>query len=300
MKEALLVLKKNDPLRMAGATAFFTTFALPPILIILVQLFGLVINPTTLNSKLINDIGAIIGKEGAAQIKLVIENIRALNKEWYMTVGGFLFLMIVATTLFSVVKNSLDQLWSIRVKDKPGLGFRLKLRLRSLGIIFLAGLLFIIGILSEGLIALIGNYLVYLQPGNSLFLTYLINELFFIAIITVWFSILFRYLTDGRPDWSLAFMGGFFTAILLNGGKLILRWLLTYNNISTIYGASGSIVLIMLFVFYSSIIFYYGGAFIKVLSDTNGKPIRPIRKAYRYEVNESKAEEKPSTSRPRT
>ncbi|WP_247234905.1 YihY/virulence factor BrkB family protein [Telluribacter sp. SYSU D00476] len=300
MKKALIVLKQNDPLRMAGATAFFTTFALPPILIILVQLFGLIINPTTLSSQLIKDIGAIIGKEGAAQINLVIENIRALNKEWYVALGGFLFLMVIATTLFSVVKNSLDQIWSIRVKDKPGLKFRLKLRLRSLGIILLAGLLFIIGVLSEGLMALIGNYLVFLLPDNSMIVNYLINELFFIAIVTIWFCILFRYLTDGRPDWNLALMGGFFTAVLLNGGKLILRWLLTYNNISTIYGASGSIVLIMLFVFYSSIIFYYGGAFIKVLSDTQRKPIRPIRKAYRYELYESKVEEKPHYFRPKT
>lgn len=295
MRRALLVLSGNDPLRMAGATAFFTTFALPPILIILIQLFGFVINPDTLNDRLIKELGTILGREGAAQINLVIQNFASINKAWYITVAGTLFLMIVATTLFGIVQKSLDQIWMIRVHDKPGLKFRLKLRLRSMAIILLAGLLFSIGILIEGLISFVGHYVQLLTPGNPMFFTGLFNELFFITVVTIWFSTLFRFLTDGRPAWNLALIGGFFTAILFNFGKLLLRWLLTYNNISTIYGASGSIVLILLFVFYSSIIFYYGGAFIKVLSDTYGKPIKPRKKAFHYELNESRIPDNPGT-----
>ena len=286
--KSLSELQQNDPLRLAGATAFFTTFALPPILLILTQLFGFFVNPDHLSSRLIQDLNAIVGQEGAAQVKYTIENLKeiSLEQEWYFSVIGFVFLLVVATTLFHVVQVSLDEIWKIKVQERPGLRFRLKLRARSLVIILLAGVLFIVGLLLEGLKTKLGGYLILLFPDYSVFVRHLFHELFFVALVTIWFGILFRFLTDGRPKWKLALLGGLFTGILFTGGKLLLRWLLSLSNIGTMYGAAGSIVLIMLFVFYSSFIFYYGGSFVKVLSDTYDKPIRPIKKAFMYEVQE--------------
>ena len=104
------------------------------------------------------------------------------------------------------------------------------------------------------------------------------------GIVSVWFLVVFRFLTDGRPRWKIAIAGSVLTAILFTIGKLVVHWGLSQSNIGTIYGASGSIVLIMLFVFYSSLIFYYGGCFIKVLSDELEKPIKLVKGAHRYEI----------------
>nr|WP_281380709.1 YihY/virulence factor BrkB family protein [Rhabdobacter roseus] len=275
-------------MRLAGATAFFTTFALPAILLIFIQLFGLFINPDQLSAQLLQDLKAIVGEEGADQLQFTIENLKklSLDQEWYFALIGFGFLLIVATTLFHIVQSSLDEIWKIKVQARPGLKFRLKLRARSLGIILLAGVLFLVGLLLEGLKIALGGYLILLFPTYSALVRDLFHELFFIVMVTVWFSILFRFLTSARPKWKLALQGGFFTGILFTGGKLLLRWLLSLSNVATMYGAAGSIVLILLFVFYSSFIFYYGGSFIKVLSDTYDKPIRPLKKAFTYEVQE--------------
>ncbi|MFD2163259.1 YihY/virulence factor BrkB family protein [Paradesertivirga mongoliensis] len=293
MRFSFSELKRNDPLRLAGATAFFSTFALPPILIILTHLFGLFLNRNELNTQLIGRLANLLGKTSADQVQQVLTHFDSLSQNLFALSGGFLFLIFVATTLFSVIKNSLDQIWKIRVKAHPGLWFYLKLRGRSLMVILLAGLLFIILIFIESMQAILGEYITYLGPRAGNFLNGAVSELIFIAVVTVWFSVIFRFLTDGRPKWEAALAGGFFTAVLFSFGKVILKSLLSLSNISNIYGASGSMVLILLFVFYSSLIFYYGGCFIKAMSDDLKLPIRPVKEAFRYQVQEVFPEEQP-------
>lgn len=292
MRRSFSELKANDPMRMAGATAFFTTFALPAILIILIQLFGLFLNPRKISSELIDRLANVLGNTSAQQIKQTLEGFNSLSKNWYVTIFGFLFLIFVATNLFEVIKNSLDQIWNIRVKTHPGIIFNIKNKARSISIILLAGLLFFIGLFTEGMQSFMADYVEDIWPSGGLIIVFIANEIFFVIVVTIWFTNLFRFLTAGRPKFSHAMLGGLFTAVLFTVGKIFLRHVMGYSNINTIYGASGSIVLILLFVFYSSIIFYYGGCFIKVLSEEYGSPIKPVREAFSFELLEVNPEKK--------
>ncbi|HUM46799.1 MAG TPA: YihY/virulence factor BrkB family protein [Chitinophagales bacterium] len=247
-------LKMNNPLQMAGATAFFTTFALPSILIIIIQVFGLFINERFISSELIKRLTQILGKAEGAQITQTLTNFRKLADNWYVTIGGFIFLMFVASTLFNEVKNSINQIWKIKVKTKPGLLFSLSIRGRSLIVIGLAGILFMIGFLTEGLVVFFGENLEQVLPGAGAISQGVVSELISVVIVSSWFILLFRFLADGRPSWKASIAGGTLTGILFTGGKLLLIWILPRTNISTIYGASGSVVLLLLFVFYSSFI----------------------------------------------
>lgn len=157
-------------------------------------------------------------------------------------------------------------------------------------IIILAGILFLVGILTDSIQAYVASYL-HSSPNAGRIFLIVLNEVLFISIVMVWFSVLFRFLTNGRPSWKSAFIGGLLTSILFSIGKYILRIMLPLSHIGSIYGTSGSIVLIMLFVFYSSFIFYFGACFVKVLSDAQGTAIRPITGAFTYELKE--VEEKP-------
>ena len=153
-------------------------------------------------------------------------------------------------------------------------------------IILLAGLLFFVGLLTDSVQAFIGSYLNPTAPNFTRIFLMILNQLLFVAIVTTWFTVLFRFLTNGRPTWRNSIRGGILTGIFFTIGKFILRIMLPLSNIGNIYGASGSIVLIMLFVFYSSFIFYFGACFVKVLSDAHKTPIRPIKGAYQYELKE--------------
>lgn len=283
---AFRLFQKNDPLRLAGATAFFANFALPPILLILIRLFGFFMDRKTLAARLFERLANILDDDSTGQIRQTLRNIRGIDHQWYATLISFVFFLFVATTLFNVIKNSMDQIWSIGKKEHVGFMFTMKLRARSMVIILLAGLLFLVGFLTDSIQAFIGVYINTAAPTFAKFFLSVLNQLLFIAIVMVWFTVLFRFLTNGRPTWKAALRGGILTAVLFTFGKYILRILLPLSGIGNVYGTSGSIVLIMLFVFYSSFIFYFGACYVKVLSDDKETPIRPIKGAYNYEIKE--------------
>lgn len=286
LRLAFKLFQKNDPLRLAGATAFFANFALPPILLILIRLFGFFVDRKILVTRIFERLASILDESSTKQIRQTLRNIRGIDHQWYATLISFVFFLFVATTLFSVIKNSMDQIWSIGIKEHSTFLFKLKIRARSMIIILMAGILFFVGLLTDSMQALIGAYINPSSPNFGRVFLMILNQILFIIIVTTWFSILFRFLTSGRPTWKYSIRGGILTGILFTVGKFILRIALPLSNIGNIYGASGSIVLIMLFVFYSSFIFYFGACFVKILSDAKEMPIRPIKGAFNYEIKE--------------
>jgi membrane protein len=260
LRQSFGEIKKNNPLRLAGATAFFTTFALPPILIILFQLFSLFLNRRLVGTEMMKTITDTFGKDSAAQLRQTTRGFRTLAVNWYITIAGFLFLIFVATTLFSVIKNSLNDIWHIGVK-KPGIRFNLQLRARSMGIILVAGLLFLGGIFMDGFEILASDYFQKLWPAGWLFFRSALNEII---------------------------AGGCLTGILFSIGKTLLSFVMRNTNINTLYGASGSMVLILLFVFYSSFILYFGASFIIVYAEATGNPIKLMNHAFQYKIQEMK------------
>ncbi len=286
LSNALHELRMNDPLRLAAATAFFTTFALPAILIIFIQLFGLISNPQKLSEHLFDHLAVMLGKESTRQVQQILLGFKQMANNWYITIGGFVFLLFVATTLFSVLRNSLNQLWNIKVHHHAGFVFQLKLRIKSFAVIIFTGVLFIAHLFAEGIQILLRDYINELWSGSGSFLYLILSQVLSILIVTAWFTALFKYLANGHPSWNIALAGGLFTGVLFTAGKLILAWLLTYSNIRTIYGASGSFVLMLLFVFYCSFILYYGGMFTKLWAKYNNKAFELDKHAYEFKISE--------------
>ena len=290
LRKALTELNKNDPLRMAGATAFFTTFALPPIVVIIIQALGLIFDRQAIRNQLLQTLGSILGPDGSAQINQVLQAFRMIANSSWNIILGFIFLLFVATTLFLIIKNSFNQIWKIRVMTHRGLGPKLGDRLRSVIVILLAGILFVMGLLGETAQAVLGSYIRQISPLFAVYFNNVVNIALSIIVVTVWFAILFRYLPDARPAWSIVFVGGFVTSIFFNIGKVLLRYLLQNSNVGNVYGASGSIVLILLFVFYSALILYYGTAFTKIWGLYRGHPILPLHYAMHYRLTEEREE----------
>jgi membrane protein len=286
MGDALRELLKSDPLRMAGATAFFTTFALPPILLIIIQVLSLVYNRRTISRKLFGQLSNTLGREPVVQIVQILGSVRKMAQNWWITIGGFIFLLFVATTLFKIIISSVNEIWNIKMIDNRGFLRTLKNRLYAVVVILIAALLFVISLLAEGLQAMMGKYLFEISPLAAGYFRSAMNYIVSVLVVTMWFTIMFRYLPDGRPGWSVAFAGAFMTSVLFNIGKLVLHWLLKSSNIKTVYGASTSIVLLLLFVFYCSLILYYGSAFTKIWGIWKGKPIKPLPHAVHYRLTE--------------
>jgi membrane protein len=289
LHKSFVEFRKNDPLRMAGATAFFTTFALPAVLIILIQVFGLVLNPHFMSRQLFINLGEVVGKNTAVELHKTLFHVRLLFGNWYEASLGFLFLIFVATTLLKVIKDSLNQLWNIRTVTKMGFGFTLLTRVKSFLVILIAGVLFLVVLLAEGGLDMIQTTASGPVIAHGVLAKTFVREIILFLMVTVWFSMLFKFLPDAKPSWKTVIAGALFTGFLFTIGKLVLQWVLSYSSMQTIYGASTASVLLLLFVFYSSFIFYYGACFTKIRAEAYSKPIPPAKHAEKYEWSHVRA-----------
>lgn len=151
--------------------------------------------------------------------------------------------------------------------------------------ILLAGILFFVGLLTDSIQAFIGAYINTASPTFGKIFLSILNQLLFVIIVTTWFAVLFRFLTNGRPSWKTAIRGGLLTGILFTLGKYILRIMLPLSNIGNVYGASvhhlDHAFCILFFVY-----LLLWRLFVKVLSDSTKRPIRPIKGAFLYELKE--------------
>jgi membrane protein len=253
---------------MAAATSFFVSFALPPILYILIAILGFWGDPKVIRHDLFQQLSVGLDKNIALQVRDVVRNIHRLPLGFGLRIGVFVFLVFVATTLFEIVKNSINQLWKIRLKAHQGLGFLLVSRLRSVGIILMAGILFSIVLWGDA-----GGWLLPLHVHAFFY------RLIMLLAVTIWFFLLLRYLSYGRPNVKMAWAGAALTALLFTIGQLLLHRLLEYDNMKIIYGTSTSLAMLLLFVFYCSFIFYFGSCFTWALGQYCGHPIVPSRRA---------------------
>src|SRR5690349_8310866 len=221
IKESFIELRRNDPLRMAAATSFFTTFALAPIIIILFQLFTLFLSRKLVGTQMMELLTTTFGEESAQQIRITTRGFRSIAQNWYVATAGFLFLVFVATTLFSVIKNTLNDIWNIKVKEKRGFLFYMKLRGRSLLIIIISGILFLASIAVDSFEVFASDHMEKMLSGGGIFFKSALNEISSAVVIVVWFIVLFRYLADGRPPWKIALAGGLLTGVLFSAGKAL-------------------------------------------------------------------------------
>ena len=279
---SLQLLGKNDPLRLAGATAFFTTFALPPILLILIQLLSLVFERKIITQELSRHLGDIIGAGSMDQLYTTLTGFRSLADNILLAIAGFVFLFFVSTTLFRVIQSSINQIWMIRRTGQHKFRMAYRSRIKSGLVILFTGVLFLATLFAESLKLIFGRYIHELLPGTGFLFYGFLSLVISVLITSLWFMAVFRYLPDGKPTWKVAFIGGLVTSILFHIGKYLLGWLLPGSNIGAVYGASASIMLLLLFVFYSSFIFYYGAAFTKVWGDHLEQPIIPLHDAANY------------------
>jgi len=286
LKRALVLLQVQDPIRLGASTAFFTIFALPPMLILLIRVFSIVFNKAIVSGSVFKHLSQLVGKASALQVQDILINFQKLERNWLITILLMLFLVFVSTTLFIVVQHSINQVWSI--KQRKGYDYRKVFldRVISVAIILSSGVLFMAAVLVDSLLTVINTLLKQYEHEIDISWMQAVSTLISTGLITVWISLLFRYLPHAKIGWPAVWRGAAVSAILFTIGQVLMGHLLIRSNIGSIYGAAASIVLLLLFVFYSSFALYYGAAFVKAYAETHQCPIRPHSYAVRYKITE--------------
>jgi membrane protein len=265
----------NNPLVLSSSTAFFTTFSLAPVTLILISLFGLLYNQNIVENEIMHKLQEVFGSATARMVSRIINNISGFSRTWYYTLAGFAMLIFVATTMLVVVQNSINQIWGFKPKVRRHVKDYLRDRAISFFIILISGVLIMTSFLIQTLLGIIKRNLGDYFPSVNLSLLQALNEIVSFVIVVIWFAIIYRFLPAARIPWRAVFVGSLCTSILFSAGRFILVRVLPESNLSTIYGASGSYVLILLFVFYSAWIFYLGASFTRVFAEYAGYKIVP-------------------------
>ena len=275
----------NDPLRLGAATAFFTTFALPPILIILIQVLGGIYSTSAVRGLLLHKLSDLLGYSAAGLVEQILQNVGNIERSRLMTWLGSGFLLFVATTLFVVIQNSLNQLWQVRPQRTEGRFHKvLHERARSLGVLLATALLTLAAFLSDAALAFLADYTRDFDATFGYYFFQGLSIVISLLILSTWFAVTFRNLSSARVPWRAVLRGAVLTAVCIDLGEIILGYLLVPRNLGPIYGPASSIVLVLLFVFYSAMIFYFGACFTKVYAHYVGMDIRPKKSAVRYRL----------------
>ncbi len=283
-KNAFAQLRRTEPLILASATAFFTLFSLAPIMVILASILSIIFRNNKISESLFQPLERVFGSETSEQIQAIVANVKSVAGDWYITLGGFIFLLFVATNLLKIIKKAINQLWRIRKSHRRRIKYSLRERLIAILLILSIGFIFIISLLLDTSVAFLQGYLEQLIPSVDTILIRTVNIIFSILVVTAWFTIVYKILPDAVVHWKVALVGGLLTAVLFTIGKWILGYLLNYSNMVTIFGTFASVLFILLFIFYSSLILYFGAAFTHAYASLTDRPIKPRKHSVNFEV----------------
>jgi len=275
LKETFKAFIDDNGLKLSAALSYYTIFSLPPLLIIIISASGIFFGADAVRGQIFGQINGLVGNGAALQIQETLKNVKLSNSNVFATTVGIIILLIGASGVFSEIQDSINYIWGIKAKPKRGLIKFLYNRLMSFSMIGSVGFVLLVGLIINSLIDILNKRLAIIFPLDTIFLFYVINTLIVFIIITLLFSIIFKTLPDGKISLRDCIIGASFTAFLFMIGKFAIGFYLGSYNISSVYGTAGSIIVILVWVYYSAIILYFGAEFTKIYAHTHGKKIIP-------------------------
>ena len=251
---------KEDIFTQSAALAYYMIFALPPMLIIILWLVGLWYEEELVRGAVFDEFGVLMGSDGANQIMDTLEKITSGKPTLSATIIGMVSLLFMVSTVFVTIKQELNRIFEVNVKKSIGKEIWMTILNRFLSIAMLSIIALILTIsmvvnalittFSENMEKWIGGYTNWLSISGLVVLNLL--------ILTILFAITFRYVPDNRLKWSNTWFGAFFTAVLFVAGKSLIGYFIGNSQVSNFYDAAGSFLVLMLWVYYTSMIFYFG------------------------------------------
>ncbi|MCF0056261.1 YihY/virulence factor BrkB family protein [Dyadobacter sp. CY356] len=297
IKDSFNEFMNDNGLKLAAALSYYTIFSLAPMLLVIISVVSFFYGKEAFTGELFGQISGLVGKDAAAQLQEIIKNAEISNKSTVAATVGIVTLLIGATGVFAEIQDSINYIWSIKSKPKKSWLAYLKNRLLSFSVILTLGFLLIVSLGVNTAIDLLSSKLESHFSEVSVIVFTALNILLVLIVLTALFTAIFKVLPDGHVRWKECMIGAAFTAVLFAIGKSGISLYLGQQDLGATYGASASIVILLTWVYYSSIILYFGAEFTKVYAKTDGEDISPNEHAVlisRLEVVEKHGSEVPA------
>jgi membrane protein len=281
IKGAFAAFFEHNVLKLSAALAYYTIFSLPGLIIIVVWVSDIFYGHEAVEGKVYGQIANLVGSEAAVQIQETIRNATLSSEGGFATIVGLTTLIIGATSVFSEIQDSINLIWRLKARPKKGRGW-LKLiinRLLSFSIVISLGFLLLVSLVLNGLMDAFIDRLTRAFPETQVIVVYIVNLVITFIMTSLLFGLIFKVLPDAKIEWKHVRAGAFTTALLFMGGKFLISYYLGHSKMSSAYGAAGSIIIILLWVYYSAIILYFGAAYTRAYAICKGSHIYPNKYA---------------------
>lgn len=285
-KNAVLGFINEDCLKYSASLSYYTIFSIGPILVLMISLAGIFFGEDAIQGKVFSEMRGLVGPSAAKQIQEVIMNLKLSGKSNLALIVSIITLLVGATTVFGDIQNSINRIWHVRAKPKRGWLKLITDRLLSSSLVVGLGFLLMVTLVVNGIILAFTHQLQLYFPDITVFFMDAVNFALSFAIIFILFGIIFRTLPDVKIEWKTVRVGAFFTAILFIIGRYGIGLYLQSSGTESTYGAAGALVLVLLWVYYTAAILYFGAVYTREFAVANGIPIKPADYAVYVEEKE--------------
>lgn len=283
LKDAKTNFQEGEPIVYSAAIAFFTIFSLPAILIVLTLVGSAFFAEEEVRTEIIKRIEELVNPEVGGQVAAVLENVVEIPAGFWGVLIAVAVVAKSATIIFFIMQKALNSVWNIKVKKDVKYLKLLSHRLLTLAMVFGLGVLLAVSLLLDTVLVIYSDELYSLLEEHVSSGVRLIQLAFSLLVVLIFFTAVLKFLPDVRVSWKDAIAGGIITSLLFLIGKQIINFVLASIKIVGIYAAAGSFVIILLWVFYSSIILMLGAEVTKAYANNHGRTVKPSSIADKYE-----------------
>jgi membrane protein len=270
---------EDDAPTLGAALAYYTVFSLAPLMTIAIAMAGFFFGKEAAQGQIFDELRVLLGEQGGKAVEEMVQSANAQPTAGIVaTIISIVMLLVGASGVFGQLQASLNTIWG--VKPKPGRGVLgiIQDRLLSFGFTLVVGFLLLVSLLLTAGIALVADWVGSLMPGSET-IAQMLNILFSLAMITLLFAMIFKFLPDAKIAWRDVWVGAFITAALFTIGKFALGIYLGKSGVASSYGAAGSLIVLLLWVYYSSQILFFGAEFTQVYANRFGTRVAPADNA---------------------
>lgn len=296
LKETISEFNEDNVIKLSASLAYYTVFSIGPLLLVIISLTGLFFETESVTTKIYYQLQSLLGQDGATQVMSIIQNMQQQNNAAKYSIIGIVILIFGATSVFADIQDSINYIWAVKAKPKKGWLKYLKNRLLSFSLIIGVGFLLVVSLLINTLTDALTTKLQEMFVDTAVIIFQIFNVILLYSVVTFLFAVIYRVLPDARIKWKDAFVGAGFTGILFLIGKFLIGLYLGNSELGNTYGAAASIIIILSWVYYTSIILYFGAEFTKVYAMNKGGGIIPYDTA--VFIIKREAKELPNSSGP--
>ncbi|MFD0701708.1 YihY/virulence factor BrkB family protein [Myroides pelagicus] len=265
----------DNAMKFSAALSYYTIFALPPLIILIISASGLVFEQKEVSDFFYNQLNDLVGVNTSQEVKRAMENVNINRSGTLPTVIGIGMLLFSASGVFAEIQSSINYIWGLAAKPNKSIVRFVKNRLLSFAMIASVGFLLLVSLMVNSFVGILYEYIATWFDEELVHVIYVVNNVIIFLVITLLFMLIFKTLPNGKIGFKETAIGAVFTTFLFMIGKFGIGYYLSTTATSSLYGAAGSIIIMLIWIYYSAMILYFGAEFTKNFALLFGTPITP-------------------------